>query len=258
MGKRSENGDPRTGKLFYAAILTSRGCDLGSIGLDGKRVYSIGYRDVGALVSDYPRVASIKMLRKNLSPFYEVLRKASRQFTTVPARFGQIARDEGEVSLALRRNYHRIRQEVARLDGKVEMGLRVWWQVDDVFEFLLGQDSELRDRRNQKLAELGSLDRLAEIDFGRYVFDRMNRARRRTTDSIMAALPEGEARLDELPDDRMVTNAALLIREDDQPDLESAVDALALSLGDAYKLEVDGPWPPFSFADRLELPLSHS
>ena len=258
MGKRTENGDPRAGKLFYAAVLSDRGCDLGSIGLNGKRVYSINYLDVGALVSEHPRVDSIKLLRKNLGPFYEVLRKASRQFTTVPARFGQIASDDGEVSLALRRNYHRIRREVGRLDGMVEMGLRVWWQVDDVFEFLLGQDSELRDRRSRKLAERGSLDRLAEIDFGRYVFDRMDLARRRTTDSILAALPEGEARLDELPDDSMVTNAALLIREDDQPDLESAVDALGQSLGDAYKLEVDGPWPPFSFADRLELPLSHS
>lgn len=257
MRRRAHMGDARAGKLFYAVILRDRECDLGNIGIDGQRVHSITYQDIGALVSDHPRVSSIKLLRKNLAPYYRVLREASTRFTTVPARFGQIARDAGEVSLGLRGNYLEIRREVARLDGKMEMGLEVWWNVDDPFQFLLDQDAELRARRNQLLAENRMVGRLTEIDFGRYVYERLNRARKQITDRVLAALPDCEVRLEQLWDDKMVTNAALLISKGLKPELERAIGGLAEKLARTYSLKLNGPFPPFSFVHHLELTLSH-
>ena len=64
---RQDNGNSSYGKLFYAVILAERECNFGPVGLDSKMVHSIHYKDIGALVSDYPRVDSIKLLRKNLS-----------------------------------------------------------------------------------------------------------------------------------------------------------------------------------------------
>lgn len=257
MSKNHENGNLGIGKLFYAVILAEQECDFGNTGLDGQRVSSINYRDIGGLVSDYPRVPSIKLLRKNLAPYHWVTGEAAKSFTTIPARFGQIARDAGEVHIALRSNYREIRQELSRLDGKVEMGLMARWEVENLFEYLLERDPALKTRRDQLMARGAPLSRMAQIDFGGYVYERMQQVRNTITERIVAALPPGEVKTEDILEDRMIMNARLLIRKDLQKLLEEAVDGLGQSMGDEYSLKLDGPWPPFSFVDRLELHLSH-
>jgi hypothetical protein len=258
MSEKNTNGNAGLGKLLYAIILADQECDFGHIGLDGKGVRSVTYRDAGALVSDYPRVSSIKLLRKNLAPYHRVTREAAQRFTTIPARFGQIARDAGEVGLALQRNYGRIRQELDRLDRKVEIGLKVSWKVENLFAYFLERDGELKVRRNQLLARGTSLNRMEQIDFGSYVHTRMNKTKEGISKRVLAALPPAEVRVEENHTDELITNVALLIRKELQPQLEEAVEALGQSMGDEYSLTLEGPWPPFSFVDRIELHLSHA
>lgn len=253
MIRKNNNSD--YGKLFYAVILADRECNLGPIGLDNKTVYSVHYMDVGALVSDYPRVDTIKLLRKNLAPYHQVVRKAAQHFTTIPAKFGQIACDPGEVNIALRKNYPLIRAELTRLDGKVEMGLKVNWKVEDVFEHFITIDEKLKTRRDQLMGHGRPLSQRDLIDFGSYFHERMNQFRKQITEKILAALPPGEARVEDIHEDKMVINATLLIRKELRKPLEDAIDELGKSMGDEYSIKLDGPWPPFSFVDRLELHL---
>ncbi|MBI4530707.1 MAG: GvpL/GvpF family gas vesicle protein [Candidatus Latescibacteria bacterium] len=255
MSKRNGNGNSGLGKLFYAVILTDRECDFGNIGLDNQRVHSINYNEIGALVSDHPRVDSIKLLRKNLTPYHHVVREAAKHFTTIPAKFGQIARDAGEVSIALRSNYGQIRQELSRLDGKVEMGFKVWWNVENIFKYFIERDRVLKTRRDQLMVGGVSVSRMVQIEFGRYFHDRMEQVRREMTERMLATLPPGEAKIDEIHEERMITNSQLLIKKDLQKPLEEAVDALCRAMGDEYSLKWDGPWPPFSFVDHVELHL---
>jgi hypothetical protein len=249
------NGSSRYGKLFYAVILADRECNFGPVGLDSKIVHSVHYKDVGALVSDYPRVQSIKLLRKNLAPYHQVVRKASQRFTTIPARFGQIARDTGEVNIVLRKSYQVIRRELARLDGKVEIGLKINWDVEDVFQYFIDRDDELRSLRDRLTSGHKLISRKDMIDFGSHFHNRMDQARSRITKTVLAALPPAEVRVGHIRDDSMVTNATLLIRKELQNQLEDTIDGLGKSMGDEYNLKLDGPWPPFSFVDRLELHL---
>lgn len=249
------NGNLNYGKLFYAVILTDRECNFGSVGLDNKKVHSINYKDVGALVSDYPRVDSIKLLRKNLAPYHQVVKKASEHFTTIPAKFGQIARDAGEVDIALRKNYQTIQKELARLAGKVEIGLKITWNVEDVFEYFISRDEKLKNLRNQLMNGNKPPNQSDLIDFGRYFHERMNQVREQITETTLSALPSGEAKIDDIHDDKMITNVTLLIRKDLRNQFEYTVEELGKSMGSEYSLKLDGPWPPFSFVDRLELHL---
>jgi hypothetical protein len=246
------------GKLLYAIILTTQECDFGTVGLDGKRVQSINYRDVGALVSDYPRVAALKLLRKNLTPYHHVTRAVAQHFTTIPARFGQIARDAEEVSLALQRNYSQIRRELDRLDGKVEVGLKVSWKVENLFAYFLERDGELKVWRDQLLARGTALHRMEQIEFGSSVHMRMQQTREGISKQVLAALPPAEVRVTEHHADELITNAVLLIRKELQPQLVEAVDGLWQSMGEEYSFALEGPWPPFSFVERLELHLTHT
>jgi len=253
MNRKNNSGNSNYGKLFYAVILSDRECNFGLVGLDNKTVHGIHYKDVGALVSDYPRVDSIKLLRKNLAPYHQVVRKASEHFTTIPAKFGQIARDVGEVNIALRSNYQMIRKELTRLDGKVEMGLKVNWDVEDVFQYFIRKDQKLRIIRDQIMS--GDKSRKNLIDFGGYFHERMDKDREQITEKVLAALPPGEARVEDIHDDNMIANMTLLIGKDFRKQLEDAIDELGKSMGNEYSFQLDGPWPPFSFVDHLELHL---
>ena len=250
-----DNGNSNYGKLFYAVILLDRECNFGPVGLDNKMVYSINYKDVGALVSDYPRVSSIKLLRKNLAPYHQVVKKASEHFTTIPAKFGQIARDAGEVDIALRKNYQTIQKELARLAGKVEVGLKITWNVEDIFEYFISKDEKLKSLRDQLMNGNKTQSQSELINFGHYFHERMNQTRKQITESVLTALPPGEARIEDIHDDKMITNVALLIRKDLRNQFEYTVEELGKSMGSEYSLKLDGPWPPFSFVDRLELHL---
>jgi hypothetical protein len=251
----STNGNSHNGKLFYAVILSNKESNFGPIGLDSKPVFSIHHQDVGALVSDYPKVDSIKLLRKNLLPYHQVVQKASENFTTIPARFGQIAADAGDVSIALRRNYQMIREELGRLDNKVEMGLEASWNVDDVFQYFINRDDKLRYLRDKHVNSGKNLNRKELLDFGSYFHTRMNQVREQLTKEILASLPPAEARIDNISDDSRIANATLLIKKDLRKELEDAIDKLGKKMGDEYSLKLNGPWPPFSFVDRLELHL---
>lgn len=257
MTRTRDSGKTGLGKLFYAIALTDRDCDFGPVGLDHQHVHGIVCGDIAALVSDYPQVTSIKMLRKNLAPYHHVIREAAARYATIPARFGQIARDAGDVHLALQRHYRRIRQELARLDGKVEMAVKVWWKADDVFAHLLQTDDELKARRDRMLASGADTDRNTRIAFGEYVFQRMSHRRNAIGRWIAEALPATEVRFGDIHEDRAVANINLLVKKELRRQLEADLMSLSDSLGGEYDIRLDGPWAPFNFVSQLELQLGH-
>jgi len=243
------------GEFFYAVILAEEKREFEAIGLDGQRVYTIVYKDIAAVVSDYPRVDSIKLLRKNLSPYHRVCKELGKAFTTLPARFGQIVKDKDEVLRVLEENFKKIRGELDRLDNKVEMGLKLWWEVDNVFQYFLSQDQQLRSYREKLLRRSRSPSRMEQLDFGRYFYDRMNAVRQRITKKVLSSLPPGEVRVEDPSEDKMVMNASLLVKKEESKEFEKGVNKAASSLGKEYRLKIDGPWVPFSFVERLELEL---
>jgi hypothetical protein len=242
------------GKFLYAVILSDRDNDFGSIGLDGGRVYSIACQDIGAVVSDYP-VAEIKFLRKNLSPYHLTIRKVAEQCTTIPAKFGQVAADADRVRRLLKANYDEIRRELARLQGKVEMGLRIFWTVANVFEYVVEKNRELRNLRERLLKSSAFLSRQQQIDVGTLIYEKLNEMREAIAEKVMRMLQGSieEVEIKQLTEEKAVMLASFLISRDRQDDFDASVQKVADLLGEDYTVKVDGPWVPFSFARRIEL-----
>lgn len=255
MSKKSEKSKHHMGKLVYAMIQHDRECNFGNIGLNNERVYSIVYKNISIVVSDYPQVSSIKLLRKNLNPYHLVVRQCSKKFTTIPARFGQIACDEGEIGIAIRRNYNLLCQQLARLDGRVEMGLKVWWEVNDPITFFLEQEPELKMRRDQLFTKNKKISRNAQIEFGGLFHDKMNQARAMITKRILAELPSGEAKIGDIRETKMIGSLVMLVEKSMVAQLSETVELISQSMGEAYAFKLDGPWAPFSFVDRVDLHL---
>lgn len=242
------------GKFLYAVILSNRERDFGPIGLEGGKVYSITYRDIAAVVSDYP-VTEIKALRKNLSPYHLTLRRVAEDCTTIPARFGQVAGDADKVRRVLEASYDELRGELARLEDKVEMGLEISWTVENVFEYVVGKSRELRERRNRLLRRAASLTRQQQIDMGALAFDKLNELRGGITEKALALLEDSveEAEINQITEEKVVMHGAFLVHKDRQKDFATAAQKVADILGEDYAVKVDGPWVPFSFVRRVEL-----
>ncbi len=242
------------GKFLYALILSDREHEFGTIGLVGGRVYSILYRDIAAVVSDYP-VREIRFLRKNLSPYHLTIRTVAGEHTTIPAKFGQVAANANRVRGILQANYDEIRQELARLQGKVEMGLKISWNVENIFEYLVEKNHELRRQRDQLLSRFSSLTRQQQIDAGSLVYDKLNEMRGKITEKAIGMLQDSfeEVEFNQVTEAKVVMHCAFLIRKDRQEDFSVATERIAVLLGENYAIKVDGPWVPFSFVKRVEL-----
>lgn len=242
------------GKFLYAVILSDRERDFGPIGLEGGRVYSIRYQDIAAVVSDHP-VTEIKFLRKNLSPYHLTIRSVAEQCTTIPAKFGQVAADADRVRRLLEANYDEIRGELGRLQGKVEMGLKIFWTVENVFEYVVGKNRELKNLRARLLRNSVALTRQQQIDVGALTYDRLNEMRGEITEKVISMLQDSieEVEIKQLTEEKVVMLGSFLVRKDRRHDFDAAARKVADLLGEDYAVKVDGPWVPFSFARRIEL-----
>jgi hypothetical protein len=247
-------GKKPQGKFLYAIILSDREREFGSIGLEGGSVHSILYQDIAAVVSDYP-VTEIKFLRKNLSPYHLTVRSVAEQCTTIPAKFGQVAVDADKVRRLLQANYDEIREELARLQGKVEMGLKVSWAVENVFEYVVEKSRELKNLRAMILRSSVPLTRQRQIDAGALAYEKLEEMRGEITERVVTILQDSteEVEIKQLTEEKLVLLASFLVKKDRRNDFNAAAQQVADLLGEDYAVKVDGPWVPFSFARRIEL-----
>lgn len=222
------------------------------LGLANAPVHSIRLEDIAAIVSDHP-VEKLSLLRKNVEPHHRVIREISAQSTLIPATFGHISDNDEQIRAVLRVNHTEIREELRRLLGKAEMGVKLVWDVDNIFDFLVGADRELRSRRDRVFGK--SRPTLEDkLELGAF-FDKLHRREReRLGNQIVEALRPvaGEFRVNPPADEKVVLNAAFLIERAREKEFEEALYRAANLFDSNFALDYNGPWPPYNFV-RLTL-----
>lgn len=224
------------------------------LGLAGAPVHVLRFQDVAALVSDHP-VEKLSLLRRNLEPHHRVVREAGQQATFIPATFGHISESAEQILDLLRDNYAAIQEELHRLAGKVEMGVKLLWDVDSIFDFFVSFDRELRNRRDRVFGR--SRPTLEEkLELGAYFDKRLKQERERLGNLIIEALRPltSEVRVNPPSDEKMVLNAAFLIERSREKEFEESLYRAAGMFDSNFALDYSGPWPPYTFV-RLSLKL---
>ena len=222
------------------------------LGLANAPVHGIPFQDIVAVVSDHS-VEKLSLLRRNLEPHHRVIREISQHTTLIPATFGHVSESEEQIVAVLRENYEHIRQELERLAGKAEMGIKLLWDVDNIFEFFISSDRELRNRRDQVFGK--SRVTLGEkLELGAFFDKRLKQERERLGNRIIEALRPltSEVRVNPPTDEKMVMNAAFLIEKSREKEFEEALYRAARLFDSNFALDYSGPWPPYNFV-RLSL-----
>ena len=133
------------------------------LGIDRRQLYSISTGHIAAMVSDVAG-ENVRPERARLAAHHEVLKKLMADSTPLPMSFGVVADSPAAVRRMLSRNQQVLLDQLEHVAGKVEMGLRVTWDVPNIFEYFVNTHPELRVARDRFLgsdceAHAGTEDR---------------------------------------------------------------------------------------------------
>lgn len=245
----SDNSEQSGGEYLYAITTAGqfKDKDLGAIGIDGAVVRYLCDGDVAAVVSHIAR-SRVRPERRNLAAHNAVLKRAMEESTVLPVKFGVVATDEASLRGTLDANRADLVTQLARVSGKVEMGLRVTWDVPNLFEYFVNSHTELRVARDA-LADPRTARRDEMIELGR-LFERvLNEERDRHFERVSEVLERNGIELVRNPAraEREVVNLACLLLRESQEDFERILTDAASGFDSSYTFDFNGPWAPHHF-----------
>ena len=240
-----------TGKYFYAVIQTRENREYGEIGIDGARVYLISDDHVAAVVSDFSN-GKIRPERRHIAAHQTVLKRLMKEDSPLPISFGVIAGGAKEIQRILSLNRKSFVKQIQRVYGKVEMGLRVAWDVPNIFEYFVKTHAELRAARDQFLGGDRIPTQEDKIEVGR-LFDRfLHEDREEHSQRVESSLKSCCLEIKRNPprSEKEVMNLACLVpRQASEKDFEAAVFAAARGFDNNFAFDFNGPWAPHNFVD---------
>jgi hypothetical protein len=241
----------KSGRYLYAVVNAAQAglCD-GLVGVGEGRVYAISEGQVAAVVSDVPN-KRIRPERRNLAAHQAVIKGLMDEVTPLPASFGHIAEGPEAIRGILHQNQDVFTEQLRRVEGKVEMGIKVIWDVPNIFEYFMHINNRLRALRDRLFRGGREPSQPDKIELGR-AFDRaLNEERARHTATVTDALGPlcAEIKANEPHEEREVMNLACLIRRDAQAGFEASVFEAARLFDNSYSFDYSGPWPPYNFVD---------
>lgn len=248
--KHPRNQAARPRAYLYAVIAEARGRTYGDFGIDGSNVYSIPAGPLAAVVSNV-RVERVRPERSHLAAHQEVLKKLMAETTPLPMSFGILADTPQAVRNLLFRNQHALLEQLRRVAGKVEMGVRVTWDVPNIFEYFVNTHPELRRARDEFLGGPREPTQWDKIEVDR-MFDRLlNEDRETYADKVEAILAPHCAEIEQMKcrTEREVMNLACLVERPAMPQFESCVFGAAQQFDNNFAFDYSGPWAPYNFVE---------
>lgn len=241
------------GKYLYGIVRTEGDKNLGPIGLRSAQVYTIGFKNIAALVSDHP-LTRIKPLRDSLAFHHQVIKEAIQEFTIIPMAFGHIVRSAKEIHRLLEVNYPEVDEELNRLCNKVEMGLKILWDVENIFEYFVDRDKELRDFRDTIFGRSRQPTQGEKIELGRLFENKLNRERERHAERVLKVLSiyTLDGKVNPPTHEKMVMNGVFLVEKGKEGLFEERVHRVAALFDGNFTFDYSGPWAPYNFIE-LEL-----
>ena len=246
-----ETSLPKVGKCLYAiaALDEDRTYD-DVVGIDGSPVYGVSNGHVAAVVSDCVH-QKLRPERAHLIAHKEVLRRLMLDSTVLPMAFGTIADDLKAVRRLLSLNQKAFLGQLERVAGKVEMGLRVRWDVPNIFEYFIDFHPELRAARDRLMGNQREARQEDKIELGQ-LFDQLLKDDREShSEKLEEAIAPCCAEIKRSPPRNVneVANLNFLVDRNDQKRLEDAVFQAANLFDNNYAFDLNGPWAPHNFVE---------
>jgi hypothetical protein len=224
----------------------------GLAGIDGAEVHQIAHRDVGAVVSAAPpdeaalraRLGRLDELAAVAEAHHAVVAAVATRTVVAPFQLATIYQDEGGVRDLLRDRYDDFRALLDRLSGTVELGVKLY--VDETppaqpppapggsGRDYLKRLSHKHRRRDEQWHEAAAAAERIDTALGASA---LGRSHHRPQPAQLSGAPGHN-----------ILNAAYLVATDRLTEFTALARRLTAN-EPALRVEVTGPWAPYSFTD---------
>jgi hypothetical protein len=244
----TSHSSSQAGRYLYAITFAPEMAGLS--GLLENDVYWISDGGLAAVVSDVPNVR-LRPERQHLAAHQNVLRKLMEHETVLPMSFGIIAENSKAILRILTRHKPRFTRELERVAGRVEMGLRVAFDVPNIFEYFVNTHDELRAARDRLFGNYREPSQEDKIEVGR-LFDRLiNEDREAYTEKVEEILGPicVETKSNPARNEREILNLACLVERGEIDSFESGIFEAAKQFDNNFAFDYSGPWAPHNFVE---------
>jgi Gas vesicle synthesis protein GvpL/GvpF len=219
-------------------------------GMDDGEISTITEGRLAAVVSGVSG-PKIRPERRHLARHQEVLKQLLAHTTPLPMAFGILADDTEAIHKILRRNQRMFLEQLQHVAGKVEMGLRVNWDVPNIFEYFVNTNSELRSARDRLLGGNRQPTQEDKIELGRLFERLLGETRESSTERVQSILARAsfEVKTNKCRSEHEVMNLACLVAREAQESFGNAVFQAAQMFDNNFAFDYNGPWAPHNFVE---------
>ena len=248
-----------SGIYVYCVIEANGPQTFGKIGIGGRgdEVYTVHFKDLAAVVSrtalmvyDPTRENALAHNRVNAVIVEE------HGITPVPMSFGTLFRTEDDVVEFLKNTYDALHDVLQKMKGKLEYGLKVNWNREEVIAELEREHEEIRRLKNEIVSNQRSSTYFARMQLGRLVEQALTDKSNAYQRDIYEGLREVAiaSRSSKPIGDKMIMNAAFLVERDKADDFDQQLKEIEQRYEGRLKFTRTGPWAPYNFVTiRLAL-----
>lgn len=234
-------------RYVYCIIPSRKEEDFGEIGIEGSRVGTLHYRDLAAVVSPVS-AKKLEVLDYGIT-HQRVVEEIRSQFPVLPMGFGQISL-ASDVKAFMSANYRTMTSLLRDIDGKSELGLKIFWNRDAIFRELLRSNEKIRIL-NLQISETDP-DRAFKLKYtlGQLVARELERRGKAIQDEVYGILRplSHDMRINKNLTEDMILNAAFLVDHTREAEFDQAVDGIENRLGDVVTMKYVVS-PPYNFVN---------
>jgi hypothetical protein len=240
----------QNGKHIYAIVPSEAPETYGEIGINGCVVYKVQNGKLAAIVSDIT-TRRLRPERKNLAAHNLVLKTILNETTPLPVSFGVVANNQEQVKAILKRHEESLSEQLDRLEGKVEMSVRISLDVENVFEYFVANYAILKNARDQIFAAGRTPSQDEKIEVGRLFEQILNSERERYADNLSEGLSDicAEIKRSSLRNEAELVHLTCLVSRQKVELFEQFIEMNADGFSDDFAFNLSGPFAPHNFVE---------
>lgn len=228
--------------------------DVAAIGDYSNLVYTINFKDICAVVSNSD-VMRYETRRIYLTAHQLVLEEIMKQFSVLPIRFSTISssQDKSKIVKILEKEYEKFDKLLEEMEGKKELGLKVVAIEQPIYDHILEKFDDIRAYK-EKLAKLDPEKAHYQLmKIGEMVEKALEKEKELLKTTILDVLSPltTDQKINDNYGERMVLNAAFLIKNELEPAFDKEIATLDEKFGKLLTFKYVGTLPPYNFVNLV-------
>lgn len=268
--EEAKTGRSSEGRYLYGVARGKKPVQLGTVGLEGSRVYTIACKEICAIVHDCPAEPYLssdsEVVKDWVKAHQRVLDKAKERFGSVlPFGFDTILKpgDNAQppnqvVTNWLKEDYGRLLALMERMEGKDEYAVQVSYEAAVIGRQVSERSEEIRKLQQEMAGKSAGVAYLVKQKLTRAMRDEMERVannwfrdcysriRQHTDDIVVETTRKPNA------GEVMLLNLSCLVSREKVNELGEELEKIGKMEG--FSVHFSGPWPPYSFVAKPIFP----